>query len=107
MSTGLPIWLKAGADGGSELTLHVQPGASRGELAGAHGDALKVRVPARAVEGAANAALLEFLADLAGLPKSRVRLLRGDKARRKTLWLAIAPEALAARLGGTRPSPRT
>jgi uncharacterized protein (TIGR00251 family) len=93
-----PPWLKQGADGGSELIVHAQPGASRNEVAGEHGDALKVRIAARAVEGAANAALVEFIAQIAGLPKSRVRLLRGDKSRRKTFWLDISVEEFAARL---------
>lgn len=90
----IPVWLRAGADGGSELSVHAQPGASRGELAGAHGDALKVRIAARAVEGAANAALMTFLADLLGVARRDVRLLRGEKSRRKTLWVALPPEAI-------------
>lgn len=88
----LPSWLAAGTDGGCEITLHVQPGASRGGLAGLHGDALKLRVRARAVEGAANAAVIEFVADWLGLARGEVKLLRGDKSRRKTLWAPIPPE---------------
>ena len=44
-------WLRP-LDGGAEITVHIQPGASRSELAGEHGEALKVRIAARAVEGA-------------------------------------------------------
>lgn len=87
-----PVWLAAGANGGSEITLHVQPGASKTELAGLHGDALKLRVSARAVEGAANAAVLAFVADWLGVPRRDLRLLRGDKSRRKTVWTPVAPE---------------
>ena len=50
------------AEDGVRLTLHVQPGASRSELAGMHGDALKVRVAAPPVDGAANRELIRFLA---------------------------------------------
>lgn len=87
-----PVWLAAGAGGGSEITLHVQPGASKSELAGLHGDALKLRISARPVEGAANAAVLEFLAAWLNLPKRDLKLLRGDKSRRKTVWAPIPPE---------------
>lgn len=89
-----PAWLSAGAQGGSEITLHVQPGASKSELAGLHGDALKLRIGARAVEGAANAAVVDFLADRLNLPKRDVKLLRGEKSRRKTVWVPIAPDTL-------------
>lgn len=90
----MPGWLRPAHPSGSELTIHVQPGASRSGLAGEHGDALKVRIQARAVEGAANAALTDFLADTLGVARRQVRLLRGDKSRRKTLWIALPPEAI-------------
>jgi uncharacterized protein (TIGR00251 family) len=86
--------LTTGVNGGSEITLHVQPGASRSELAGLHGDALKLRISARAVEGAANAAVLDFLAGWLALPKRDVMMLRGEKSRRKTVWVPIPPEAI-------------
>lgn len=90
-------WLKAAA-GGCELTLHAQPGAARSELAGEHGDALKVRIQARAVDGAANAALLAYLADRLGVPRRDLRLLRGEKSRRKTVWLPLEPGVARKRL---------
>lgn len=91
----MPVWLAAGAANGSEITLHVQPGASRSELAGLHGDALKLRISARAVEGAANAAVLEFVADWLNVPRREVKLLRGEKSRRKTLWVPRTPDETA------------
>lgn len=87
-----PVWLSAGADDGSEITLHVQPGASKSELAGLHGDALKLRISARPVEGAANVAVLEFVAGWLAVPKRDVKLLRGDKSRRKTVWVPVPPD---------------
>lgn len=95
----MPPWLKSGPRGGSEITLHVQPGASRTELAGLHGDALKLRVNARAVEGAANAAVLEFVADWLGVTRREVRLSRGERSRRKTLWVPLDTGAVLARAG--------
>lgn len=92
-----PVWLAQGSGGGSEITLHVQPGASKSELAGLHGDALKLRIAARAVEGAANAAVVEFVADWLDLPKRDIRLLRGEKSRRKTLWVPLPPGQVEAR----------
>lgn len=65
------------------LDLHVQPGASRTEFAGRHGDRLKVRVQGRAVDGRANEALIEFLAHHYGVPRRNVRIISGLKSRQK------------------------
>ena len=65
------------------LDLHVQPGASRSEFAGRHGDRIKVRLAAPAVEGKANVALVEFLASYFGVPRRSVRIAAGLKSRQK------------------------
>lgn len=65
------------------LELHVQPGASRSEFAGKHGDRIKVRLAARAVDGKANQALIEFLAGHYKVPKRNVRIASGIKSRQK------------------------
>ena len=65
------------------LALHVQPGAARTAVSGRHGDAIKLRLAARAVEGQANAALREFLAEAFGVPLRNVTLLRGATSRDK------------------------
>lgn len=65
------------------LELHVQPGASRTEFAGKHGERLKLRLAARAVDGKANEALVEFLAEYYGVPKRNVRIASGLKSRQK------------------------
>lgn len=67
------------------LTLHVQPGAARTEVAGRHGDALKLRVASPPVDGKANEALLRYLADAFGVPLRAVTLLRGETSRQKTV----------------------
>ena len=71
-----------------ELTLHVQPGASRTEVCGTHGDALKVRLAAPPVDGKANAELLRFLAEIFGVPRRNVTLLRGETSRAKVVQIA-------------------
>jgi uncharacterized protein (TIGR00251 family) len=68
---------------GIELELHVQPGAKLTEVAGVHGDALKVRLAARPVEGQANAELVRFLADAFDVPRRNVTLVHGASSRRK------------------------
>ena len=65
------------------LILHVQPGAKRTEVAGRHGDALKIRLAAPPVDGKANAALLRFLSDAFDVPLRNVTLVRGESSRQK------------------------
>lgn len=70
------------------LELKTIPNAPRDELAGWLGDALKVKVHAPALEGRANDALLEFLADKLGVHRRDVTLVRGDKSRHKVVRIA-------------------
>ena len=72
------------------LELHVQPGASRTELSGKHGERLKVRLQARAVDGKANDALIEFLAGHFGVPRRNVRIVSGLKSRQKRVQILPA-----------------
>jgi len=65
------------------LELHVQPGAARSGFAGAYGERVKVRLAARAVDGRANAALVEFLAAHYKVPRRCVRIVAGLKSRDK------------------------
>lgn len=79
------------------LTLYVQPGAKRTEVAGLHGEALKIRIAAPPVDGAANEALLDFLKKTFGVPGSSVTLKHGASGRSKVVEIqspGIAPEAL-------------
>lgn len=79
------------------LTLHVQPGAKRTEVAGLHGDALKIRLAAPPVEGRANEALLKFVAASFGVPLRQVELKQGGQSRHKVVAVmgsCIEPESL-------------
>jgi len=70
---------------GVTFTVYVQPRASRNELCGTIGNELKLRLTSPPVEGSANKMCTEFLAELLGIAKSRVRILRGEKSRHKTI----------------------
>ena len=67
------------------VDVHVQPRASKSEIVGLHGAALKVRVQAPPVEGAANEALVSLLADRLGVPRRAVRVVAGAASRMKTV----------------------
>ena len=91
-------WLRVAADGRITLTLHIQPGAKKTEVAGLHGEALKIRLAAPPVDGKANEALLRFVVETLGLPKSAVSLKSGQTSRRKVLEISGATTEAVARL---------
>ncbi|NNB92133.1 DUF167 domain-containing protein [Corallococcus exiguus] len=90
-------WLKA-VQTGVELTVLVQPRASRTRVVGEHDGQLKIQLAAPPVDGEANAALVEFIAKTLGVPRRQVTLVAGDTSRRKRLRVegvdAAAAEAV-------------
>ena len=93
----MPAWCRRSPDGALLLSLHVQPGAKRSEVAGLHGDSLRVRIAAPAVDDKANAALLAFLADRFSVPKRNVTLISGERSREKrvqVLGSVVDPDTL-------------
>ncbi len=73
---------------GVRLEVYLQPKASRSEIVGLYGEALKIKVKAPPVEGKANKALLLFLADLLGLPRRRLEIISGLTSRRKSIYIS-------------------
>lgn len=84
------------------ISVRVRPGASRASVGGAYGaggrDALIVAVTARAVDGAANRAVVAALADAFGLRRRDVTLVTGGQSKTKVLELAGDEPALRGRL---------
>ena len=67
------------------FAVRIQPRASKDEITGEIAGALKIRLQAPAIEGRANEALIDFLADLLKTPKGAVRILSGERSRIKRL----------------------
>jgi hypothetical protein len=82
VTPGLPLVTQEGPD--VLLTIHVQPRASRNQLA-LSSDRLILRLTAPPVDGAANAACRAFLAERLDVAKSRITIVRGDAARLKLI----------------------
>jgi uncharacterized protein (TIGR00251 family) len=74
-----------GKTGALILTIQAQPNAKRSEVVGLHGDALKIRLAAPALDGRANECLVGFLANSLGVKLAQVNLVSGDKSRRKVV----------------------
>ncbi|TDQ37042.1 DUF167 family protein [Thiopseudomonas denitrificans] len=70
---------------GTDLVLqcHIQPGAKRSELAGEHGERLKIRLQAPPVDGKANAELVRFLSKLFAVPRNAITIESGELSRQK------------------------
>lgn len=74
--------------GGVEIRVFCKPGAGRRAIAGLHGGALKVKVRAGPIEGKANDALIELIAEALRVPRSRVTLKSGARSRWKAVRVA-------------------
>ena len=87
--------MAAGRGSGSCWSCTFSPARGAPQIAGLHDGRLKIRLAARAVEGAANAALIEFLAELFEVPEKRdVTIEAGESSRRKRVSiLRLAPRA--------------
>jgi len=79
------------------LQLYVQPKASRDQIVGLHGDAVKIAITAPPVEGKANSHIQKLLATLFAVSKSQVELVKGDISRHKQV-LIKAPYQIPAEL---------
>lgn len=87
------------ANGEVIIAIKVQPRSSRTAIVGPLGAELKIKVAAPPVESAANAALLDFLADRLRCPKGNVVLLRGATSRHKQVAVrGVALEQVSAAL---------
>jgi uncharacterized protein len=81
---GAPPWIEPVA-GGVVLRVHAQPGAARTRIAGRHGDAVKVQVHARPVDGAANRELVALVAAALAVRPAAVSVVSGAHGREKRL----------------------
>ena len=91
-------WCRKSADGWL-LAIHIQPGAKRSQVAGLHGDALKIRIAAPPLQGRANAALETFIAAALGITKSKVSVVKGLQSREKIVAVNDARAAGGAAQG--------
>lgn len=80
-------WFHREGNGVFILTVYVQPGAKRTEVVGLHGNALKIKIAAAPVEGKANIALLNYLADCFEVSSNQVMLKQGAKSRYKVVTI--------------------
>jgi uncharacterized protein (TIGR00251 family) len=89
---------------GCLLKVKVTPRGSSDSVLGVAEGALRIRLTAPPVEGAANAAAREFLSQLLGVPRREVELARGQSARAKTFRIdGLAPDLVRARLAKALP----
>lgn len=87
------------------LQVQVQPRAARAEVVGRHGDTVRIRLQAPPVDGAANEALLRFLADRLAIPARKLELVKGHGTRAKVVLVRGASPPQIAMALGLAPAP--
>jgi uncharacterized protein len=90
-------------ENGIVLDLFIQPGSKRTQIDGLHENRLKIKIAARAVDGAANANLCAFICELLKVSKSSITLLAGEKSRQKKVFILGDPKHLVTMLEKSLP----
>jgi uncharacterized protein (TIGR00251 family) len=88
MNVGLPALSQS-----TSIGIYVQPRASKTEISGVNDGLIRIRLAAPPVDGAANTALVTFIAERLGIAKSRVRVISGLASRRKVVRVEGMTEA--------------
>ncbi len=86
-------------ENGITLNIYVQAGANKTSFSGVHNDRLKLKVTANAIDGEANQAVCEFVANSFSVAKSSIRIVRGMASREKTIQIEGAPSQLVTTVG--------
>jgi len=73
------------SNGAVTFSVKVIPRASKNQIAGVEGDAIKIRLRAPPVDGKANDALIEFLADALNVRRAQVEIITGQTSRHKVV----------------------
>jgi uncharacterized protein (TIGR00251 family) len=83
----------------TRLTVRVIPNARKNTVVSWTGEELRLKIKAPAVEGKANAALIEYLSELTKVPRSRIAIKAGEKARIKVIEIdGPSPEEVWAQI---------
>ncbi len=90
IDAGEGVRLSPTADGSVRVEVHAKPRARKTRAVGVHGEALSLSVAAPPVDGAANDEIVRYLAELFGVSRTRVTLVRGGSGRRKLFDVAGA-----------------
>jgi uncharacterized protein (TIGR00251 family) len=89
------------AQGGAAFAVRVVPRASKNEISGRYGEAIKVKLTATPAEGATNEALIEFLSEKLAVRAGQIEILAGHASRDKIVCVVgLTPQELEQRLGG-------
>ena len=84
------------------VQFHIIPNAKIDTIVGEHGDAIKIKLRAPALEGKANAALSRFLAEKLSIPQGAIVLERGERSRDKVIRIdGLSEEEVRRRLLAT------
>jgi len=84
--------------GGVYVNVHAQPGARKPQLRGMHGDAIKIAVREAAQDGKANAAIVNFMAELLGCTRQDIEVASGHTSRYKRLFIRGDVQPVISRL---------
>ncbi|MEZ4459602.1 MAG: DUF167 domain-containing protein [bacterium] len=87
-------------DEGCAIQVYAAPRSSRSKIVGLHDGRVKIQISAPPVDGAANDALIRFLAEVLNVPRAQVALTNGHGSKRKTLEVSgVTAEQATSAMG--------
>ena len=78
--------------------IHVNPNSKKDEFAGTYGSALKLKVASPAVDGKANKGVINFFAKFFKIPKSKVKILKGEKSKDKIICIETVTDEIIRKI---------
>jgi len=82
---------------GIKFKVFIQPRSSKNMIVGLYGDALKIKLKAPPVDGAANKMCIQYLAKCLKVPKSSLEIISGHTSRSKMILLHAANQSAASK----------
>ena len=82
-------------DNSISFKVYVQPKASKNAIVGVHGDALKIRLTAPPVDGAANKLCIQYLSKITGISKAAIEIASGHTSRTKHIQVHCSHDKLS------------
>ena len=67
------------------LKVHINPNSKKDEILGVYNDSLRVKISSPPVDGKANKAIIKFFSKFLNIPKSKIKIEKGDKSRDKLI----------------------
>ena len=80
------------------LKVHINPNSKKDEIVGIYNDSLKLKISSPPINGKANKALIKFLSKYLNIPKTKIKIEKGEKSKDKLIVIENKREEIVKKL---------